>query len=183
MDSRFDSEIKRARKEYEEVLGKEIRKSADNKKFIDFFFRQSENSLSTAGILYQVSSDSKNKAALRIDDSFDCYMWAIVTCYYSMFYMASALIAKKGIKVGRTDVHKNVKNAFLRLYIENSDLERRLGIDYTQCKEMAQDLMQERDKRSKYQYNIGKPAMKRDAEQSLKRARNFFEKTRKIIEG
>jgi uncharacterized protein (UPF0332 family) len=99
-----------------------------------------------------------------------------------MFYMASALIAIKGIKVGEIDVHRNVRNAFLRLYIENSDLERKLGIDYTECKEMAQDLMAERDKRSKYQYDIGMNAMRKDAETSVKCARNFFEKARKIAE-
>ena len=179
MDNRFEMEIKRARKEYEEAIKLEqIKKSNDNKKFTRFFFERSENSLLTANLLYEISNNPEDKISLKIDESYDSYMWVIVTCYYSMFYMASALIAKKGIKVGSSDAHKNVKNAFLRLYIENSDLERRLGIDYTQCKEIAHDLMQERNKRSKYQYDVGINVLKRDAEISIKRAKNFFEKTR-----
>jgi len=180
--NRFESELGRARKEYEKALDiKEIKKSDENKKFVNFFFERSENSLLTADILYQISHNPNEKSKLGIDESYDCYAWVIVTSYYSMFYMASALIAKKGIKCGNIDVHKNVKNGFLRLYIENSYLERKLAIDYNQCKEIAQDLIQERSKRSKYQYDIGKSALARDAEISLKRAKNFFEKTRKVL--
>jgi len=175
--------MKRAKDEYEQSLKTgHIKKSDGNKRFARFFFGRSQNSLLTAGILYQISNDPKDKASLKIDDSYEAFMWTIVSSYYSMFYMASALIAIKGIKVGEIDVHRNVRNAFLRLYIENSDLERKLGIDYTECKEMAQDLMAERDKRSKYQYDIGMNAMRKDAETSVKCARNFFEKARKIAE-
>ncbi|MFH1977965.1 MAG: HEPN domain-containing protein [Candidatus Aenigmatarchaeota archaeon] len=183
MDSRFEMEIQKARKEYEEAIGAgQIKKSNDNKRFTRFFFERSENSLLTANLLYQISNNSEDKTSLKIDESYGSYMWVIVTCYYSMFYMASALISKKGVKVGSSDAHKNVKNAFLRLYIENSDLERRLGMEYTQCKEIAHDLMQERNKRSKYQYDVGLNVLKRDAEMSIKHAKNFFEKTRKVIE-
>jgi uncharacterized protein (UPF0332 family) len=181
---RFGMEMKKAREEYGQALESgEIRKSDENRRFARFFFESSRNSLLTASILHQVSTEQKDKSALGIDKSYESFMWVIVSSYYSMFYMASALIAGKGVKVGSTDVHRHVKNAFLRLYIENSDLERKLGIDYTECKEVARDLMQEREKRSKYQYEVGESALRRDAEASLARARNFFEKTRKIIEG
>jgi uncharacterized protein (UPF0332 family) len=180
---KFERDIKRAREEYEEALKSgQIKKSDDNKRFARFFFERSQNSLLTTGILYQISNNPEDKSFLKIDDSYEAFMWTIVSSYYSMFYMASALVAKKGIKVGEIDVHKNVRNAFLRLYIENSDLERKLGIDYTACKEMAQDLMAEREKRSKYQYDVGMSAMRKDAETSVKCARNFFEKTRKAVE-
>lgn len=179
---KFERDIKRAKEEYEASLESgHIKKSGDNKRFARFFFERSQNSLLTSGILYQISNEPKDRAALKIDDSYEAFMWTIVSSYYSMFYMASALIAMKGIKVGEIDVHKNVKNAFLRLYIENSDLEKKLGIDYTACKEIAQDLMAERDKRSKYQYDIGMSALRNDAEKSIKCARNFFEKTRKLV--
>lgn len=179
---KFERDIRKAKEEYEQSLkAGQINKSDDNKRFAKFFFERSQNSLLTAGILYQISGSPGDKSFLKIDDSYEAFMWTIVSSYYSMFYMASALIAKKGIKVGGIDVHRNVRNAFLRLYIENSDLERRLGIDYTACKEMAQDLMAEREKRSKYQYDVGMNAMKKDAETSLRCARNFFGKTRKVV--
>lgn len=180
---KFESDIKRAMEEYEQSLkAGQIKKSDGNKRFARFFFERSQNSLLTAGILYQISNNPADKSFLKIDDSYEAFMWTIVSSYYSMFYMASALIARKGIKVGEIDVHKNVKNAFLRLYIENSDLERKLGIDYTACKEIAQDLMAEREKRSKYQYDIGMSALKKDAETLVRCARNFFEKTRRLAE-
>lgn len=179
---RFERELEKARNEYDQALqSRQINKSENNKRFVRFFFERSQNSLLTASILYQVSNSQEDKKALKIEEAYESFMWVIVTCYYSMFYMASTLIAKKGIKVGEIDVHRNVKNAFLRLYIENADLERRLGADYTECKEMAQDLMQEREKRSNYQYDVGMSALKKDAETSITRARNFFDKTRKIM--
>lgn len=183
MDEAFKKEMKKASKEYNEALQSgDLKKSNENKKFSGFFFSRSENSLLTADLLYQISNNQKDKSNLRIDESYESFMWIIVVCYYSMFYMASALIANKGIKAGHNDVHRNVKNAFLRLYIENSSLEKVLGIDYTGCKEIAEDLMQERERRSRYQYDIGEGALRRDAEMSIRRARNFFEKTRKILE-
>lgn len=176
--------LKEAKEEYEQGLQSgQIRKSDENKRFARFFFDRSQNSLLTAGMLYEISNSKEDKTFLKIDESYESFMWVIVSCYYSMFYMASALIAKKGIKVGDIDVHKHVKNAFLRLYIENSDLEAKLGIDYTECKEIAQDLMQEREKRSKYQYNVGISALRKDAETSISRSRNFFDKARRMIEG
>lgn len=182
MDEKFKKELEVAAKQYDEALktGK-IKKSKDNEKFSRFFFQLSQKSLSTAGILYEISENDEKKKSLGIDKTHDSYLWVIVSSYYSMFYMASALIAKKGVKVGEESTHKNVKNTFLRLYIENGFLERNLGIDYNECKEMAEDLMRERDKRSKYQYDVGQSVLIKDAKTSLLRARNFFEKTRSLV--
>ena len=182
MDERFRKELEIAVKQYHEALkAGQIKKSKDNEKFSGFFFHLSQKSLSTAGILFEVSESNDKKKYLGIEKAYDAYLWVVVSSYYSMFYMASALIAKKGINVGEESTHKNVKNAFLRLYIENGFLEKRLGIDYNECKEIAEDLMRERDKRSKYQYDVGQSALIKDAKLSLERARNFFDKTRTLV--
>ena len=141
----------------------------------------SQNSISTASVLFDLSRDPKKKSVVGVDLSFDGNTWVIVSSYYSMFYMASALLAKKGLKGSAVDIHKHVKNAFLHVYIANHFLDAALGIDYTESKEIAEDLMAERKKRSKYQYDVGTSALEKDSELSLKRARNFFEKARVLV--
>ena len=182
MEDKFSEELAKAKKQYDEALeAGQIEKSASIRAHAPFFLKLSEKSISTAGLLFEISGNDSRKKDMSLPSSYEGYLWVIVTSYYSMFYMASGLIALKEIKMGNESTHKNVRNAFFRLYIENNNLEKQLGIDYSEVKEMAEDLMREREKRSRYQYNVGTPAMKTDAEVSLRRARNFFEKARLLF--
>jgi uncharacterized protein (UPF0332 family) len=178
----FNEELKQAGDDYNQaLLGKQIEKDNKHSVFAPAYANFAENSLATAGILYDLSKDDTKRAAMKVEDSYNGYMWVVVSAYFSMFYMASALLAKKGIKIGRVDTHKYVKSSFLHVYIANHFLENALGIEYMEAKKLAEDLMAERKNRSKYQYNVGNKALEADAELSLKRARNFFQKTRQMV--
>ena len=178
----FAEELKRAKDDYNHGLqDRLIEKDSRQPAFAPAYANFAENSLTTAGILYDLSKDAGKRAAIRVDDSYNGCMWVVVSSYFSMFYMASALLAKKGLKVGRIDTHKHVKSAFLHVYIANHFLENSVGIEYMEAKKLAEDLMAARRNRSKYQYNVGNMALEADAGLSLKRARNFFEKTRQAL--
>jgi len=180
--AKFEDKLKEAEDGYNAALrDKFIEKNSKQSSFTAAYANFAKNSLTTAGLLFDITKDKAKREATKIDDSYNGNMWVIVSAYFSMFYMASALLAKKGIKVGRVDTHKHVKNAFLHVYIANHFIDHALGIDYTESKEIAEDLMAERKKRSKYQYNVGTKVLETDAELSLKRARNFFEKCRMLV--
>jgi len=175
----FVEKLKIAADDYNAALrDKFVEKDNKQSSFIQAYANFAKNSLTTAGLLFDITNDKTRRDAMKVDDSYNGNMWVIVSSYFSMFYMASALLAKKNLKVGRVDTHKHVKNAFLHVYIANHALDNALGIDYMESKEIAEDLMAERDKRSKYQYDVGAKALQTDAELSLKRARNFFDKAR-----
>ncbi len=178
----FEDELKNAEKNYNAALKNgEIMKVKAQSNFTGSFVNFSESSLITASMISEVTKSKEKKIAIGVNENYDGNMWVVVSSYFSMFYMASALLAKKGIKIGRIDTHKNVMDAFLHVYIANHVIDRELGVDYAEAKELAEDLISERKKRSKYQYEVGRSALERDAETSLKRARNFFEKARRLI--
>jgi uncharacterized protein (UPF0332 family) len=178
----LQAELERAEKQYNEALQRgDVKKDTKQPIFAPAYVSFAENSLATASIIYDVSKNPEKRALMNIDNSYSGFMWVVVSSYFSMFYMASALLAKKCLKVGTDGTHKHTKNAFLHVYVANHFLDRVLGMDYAESKELAEDLLGEREKRSKYQYNVGIKALETDAELSLKRARNFFQKTREIV--
>jgi uncharacterized protein (UPF0332 family) len=178
----FENDLKNAEKNYNSALERgEIIKSKKQPAFVSSFVNFAESSLITASMIFEISKNKEKKIAMGVGENYDGSMWVVVACYFSMFYMASALLAKKGIKIGRIDTHRNVRDAFLHVYIANHTIDRELGVDYSEAKELAEDLISEREKRSKYQYEVGSSILEKDAVTSLKRARNFFEKTRLLI--
>jgi uncharacterized protein (UPF0332 family) len=167
------------------------------KNFIDFYLKNSETSLQTASLLFQISTDEKLKEELKISKDFECHLWVIVSSYYSMFYMALALLATEGIKVGKEIVHKVTADALINFFIANEKLTKLLE-DYEEmrkdvmellgkeelkrkAKELISDYEYERRKRSKFQYEIGVSAKRSYAQTSLERARKFFFEIRKLI--
>jgi uncharacterized protein (UPF0332 family) len=167
------------------------------KNFIDFYLKNSETSLQTASLLFQISTDEKLKEELKISKDFECYLWVIVSSYYSMFYMALALLATEGIRVGKEIVHKVTADALINFFIVNEKLAKLLE-DYEEirkdvmellgkeelkrkARELISDYEYERRKRSKFQYEIGVSAKQSYARTSLERAKKFFFEIRKLI--
>jgi len=62
---------------------------------------QAERSLRTASLIFELSTDSAAKDRMRLERDFESHLWVIVTSYYSMFYVALALLASQGIRAGR----------------------------------------------------------------------------------
>jgi uncharacterized protein (UPF0332 family) len=184
-DKEFEKKVQKCKEEFDSALaGGEIAKSPGYSRFSRNFAKQSETSLTTAGILYDITNSRKSKDFLKVTDSYDGSTWVVVTSYYSMFYMARALVALKDVKIGDEgdySIHSHVKNAFITLCIGSKWLEKRLGEDYECCKQLASDLIEERKKRGAGQYDTGDNSRKKDAELSIKRARNFFKKTRGLV--
>lgn len=172
-------------------------KDEEIKKFIDFYLGNSETSLETASLLFQVSNNIKLKEELKLGKDFECYLWVIVSSYYSMFYMALALLATEDIRVGKEIVHKVTADALINFFIANEkltklleayeemrkDVMELLGREELRikAKELISDYEYERRKRSKFQYEIGVSAKQSYAQTSLERAKKFFFEIRKLI--
>jgi uncharacterized protein (UPF0332 family) len=184
-DKEFEKKIRKCKEEFDSSFARnEIVKSPGYSRFSRNFAKQSETSLTTASIIYDITNNKKSKEFLKIVDSYDGSMWVVVASYYSMFYMARALVALRDFKIGdegEYSIHSYVKNAFITLCIGSKWLEKSLGEDYENCKQLASDLIEEKKKRGDSQYDTGDSARQRDAEMSIRRAKNFFEKTRGLI--
>ena len=118
-------------------------------------------------------------------------LWVIVSSYYSMYYIANAVLLKLGYKVGSAVSHKVTGDAlivFVRDKLKKSILE-----DFEDAKAEAMDLANltddiigsfdfERKKRSTFQYNMTAPVKKSKAQTSLERAKKFNLEFEKLLE-
>ena len=143
----------------------------------DMLVLNAEESLETANFLFK-----NNRSSL----------WVIVSSYYSMFYIANAVLCKLGYKVGDKIPHKVTSDALI-VYVKDK-LKQSLLEDYEEVKEEAlllaknkaegiiEDFDRERDKRGFIQYKTKVSAKRSKAETSLKRASEFRFEMEKLLQ-
>ena len=182
-----------------------ITKKEENKLLVDFYTKTAKMSLRVAEILFDLSRNIKTKEKLSIEQEFECYLWVTVSSYYSMFYIANAALAKKGIKIGDKIVHKVASDCLVFYFIKTGKLANHfyeeyeksmsnaleiIGIDEEELRKRLQqkaiDLIQtfdfEKTKRGDFQYKTTVPIKESLANTSLERAKLFVYEMEKVIE-
>lgn len=182
----------------------DISKDESFKGLANFYMDNALVALNTARLLNEVSAKRELKNHFPfISESFESYLWIINTSYYSMFYMAGALLAGMGIKVkSEMGVHKKTFDAFAyyfyltrkiaRHYLEEFEeaqqqsaellgAEEPIEIMQKKAKELIDKYDFEMGKRGWFTYNIGEKAKESKAQTSLNRAVEFYNECLKII--
>ena len=114
-------------------------------------------------------------------------LWVIVTSYYSMFYIANAILYKLGYKIGSSLTHKVTADSLI--FLVRNKLKERLIEDYEIASNDAiilssniiQSYEYERTKRSVFQYETTEEIKKVKAQTSLNRAKEFSKEVEKLI--
>ena len=205
-----DKKIEEAKKNAVKCINAGIIIKTKDSKYVDFFIKNAKDSLDSAKVLFDVSVNEKTKNAFGMPN-FDGYLWVINSSYYSMFYIARALLESIGVKI-KTDesIHFLVFNALIYYFYSTGKLEKHFIEDFEdaqeesseilgkeransfriskspsqaqeKAKELISDYSNEKEKRAKFIYEIGEIAMKNKAETSLNRAKKFNEEVRKIL--
>jgi len=119
------------------------------------------------------------------------YLWVVVISYYSMFYMANALLLNLGYKTGHKIAHKVTSDSLMVLVIDK--LRKGLLEEYEDAKEDALEIASirseeviafyamELDKRSRFQYDMTESIQEQKARTSLKRAKEFIFEMKKLL--
>lgn len=130
------------------------------------------------------NSNESAETATFLSNNKKSNLWIIVSAYYSMFYIANAVLYKLGYKVGDKIPHKVTSDALI-VFVRNK-LKQNLIEDYEELKEEAlliarnkaegllEDFDSERNKRSFIQYQTKEVEKASKAETSLKRAKQFL---------
>ena len=182
----------------------EISKNDENRKLVDFYLENALLSLNAAKILNAVSNNFDLKKQFDfIDDAYEAYLWVVNSSYYSIFYMAGALLADEGIKIrSALGVHKKTFEAlvyyfyltkklpkyFLELFEEAQEesqellgKEEMISAMQDKTKDLIEKYSYELRKRSKFTYQIGEKAKQNKAQTSLNRAIEFRQELMKVI--
>ncbi len=140
-------------------------------------------------ILIINANDSLKASQLLLDNKIP--LWTIVSAYYSMFYIANAVLLKFGYKIGDKIVHKVTADALFILI--RPKLKKQLFEDYEEIKEQALQIAEiksdelinnfdnERNKRNVIQYQTSKQDITNKAITSLERAKEFLFEMEKLL--
>lgn len=182
-----------------------IAKKEEHKKLTNFFVETAEDSISSAQLLYKVSTNHELQDLVGFPN-LKGFLWVINASYYSMFYMVNALLANSEIKIkSEIGVHKLTFDAFVyyfyltnkiaKEYVEEfleamEDSSQLLGKDeqkeiFKKAKEKAEklvfDLDFEREKRRIFTYDLEKKKIEAKAKTSLDRATHFYMEILKLM--
>jgi len=171
-----EKRIKEAENKVRRYLDEGLLKKSYNEAAFLKYLENSELSLETAQRLFD-SENSKYHPSL----------WVIVTSYYSMFYIANAVLTKLGYKVGDHGSHSVTSDALI-VFIRNK-LKKELLEEYEDTQNDALELTDniiglydlELDKRSRFQYRMDEEIKRGKAITSLERAKRFVYEMKKLL--
>ncbi|MBI4016522.1 MAG: hypothetical protein HY363_02405 [Candidatus Aenigmarchaeota archaeon] len=165
--------IKKAENNVKSYLSEGLLKKENFKKIVfETYMRNHRESLLVAKKLY-------NENLSRL--------WVVVISYYSMFYLANALLYKIGYKIGSKVAHKVTSDALI-VFVRHK-LKDQLIEDYElaghDALSLSDSLLQnyefEREKRSVFQYESTEEIKTAKAKTSLDRAEEFSIKIEKML--
>ena len=168
---------KEAKQNFDKYLQDGLIKKEKNETARQMYIKNAEQSLNLA--------EECMNSALRP------YLWVVVISYYSMFYIANAVLLQLGYKTGSKVVHKVTSDALIVLVMDK--IKKGLLEEYEDTKEDALEIASikseeiiafysmEMDKRSRFQYNMTETIREQKANTSLKRAREFMLEMKKLL--
>jgi len=152
--------------------------------------RKEQNNISKE--MYIKNAEQSLQLAIDLQSSpLKPYLWIIVISYYSMFYIANAVLLSLGYKVGNKIAHQVTNDALIVLVLDR--LKKEMLEEYEQTRNDALEIAsiksddvihtyyQELDKRSKFQYNMLEQTKQSLAETSINRAKEFIFEMKKLI--
>ncbi len=140
-------------------------------------------------IFVKNAKDSLRAAKLLHENNID--LWTIVSSYYSMFYIANAVLIKKGYKTGEKIVHRVTADALITIIrtklkeklieeFEESQ-EEAMKVAGIKTDEMIESFDFERRKRSFIQYDTPDSDIMTKAKTSLQRSQEFLFEMEKLL--
>ncbi len=126
-----------------------------------------------------------------VNSSLKPHIWIVVISYYSMFYIANAVLLELGYKTGSKVVHKVTNDALIVLVVDR--IKKGLLEEYENAKKDALEIASiksdeiiglyelEMDKRSRFQYEMTESIQEQKANTSLKRALEFMLEMKKLL--
>ncbi|MBT5022844.1 hypothetical protein HOK51_03950 [Candidatus Woesearchaeota archaeon] len=154
----------------------------------DFFLNKGRESVQVAQRIFD----------LYKEENINTNRWVINISYYSMFFTATALLAKFNHKIeADAGIHRMTYHALVHYFIkEDHKLKTEIIDQYKDAVDDAEDILQlgetkimqlvnefnfEIEKRKIFTYELGKSAERTKAETSLNRAKNFFRELERVI--
>ena len=190
-----ERKLKEAEKRVKQYAADGIVKTRGKPEHTAFFLKNADDSIDSAKALFEISIDPQKQNILGFT-GFNGLLWTVNASYYSMFYMARALLENEGIKI-KTDmsIHAVTFDTLVCHFYLSGKLQKEFLDDFAEAKEDAAELLGkqkadelieeyffEKRKRGTFTYEMGEILVKSKAKTSLERAQRFRREIRKIID-
>ena len=189
-----EKKLKEAESRIKQLISEGIIKSKGKLEHVDFFIKNAEDSIDSAKALFELSTNPEKQESLGFT-TFNGLLWVVNASYYSMFYMARALLENGGIKIkADLSIHAVTFDAMICYFYLTDKLQKEFLEDFIEAKEdaaeilgkqKADELMEEyffeKKKRGTFTYNMGEVLVQSKAKTSLERAQKFRRELKKII--
>lgn len=189
-----ENKLKEIQSRVKQFLNDGTIKTKQEVEFVDFFLDNSKKSLRCANALYDLSTNKELQTLIGYSD-FDGLLWVVNASYYSMFYMARALLESEGIKIkSELSVHSITFDAMINFFYINGKLQKKLVEDFVESLEetseilgkqkadlLMEDYFFEKGKRATFTYKTKNIVIKAKAQTSLQRAIRFNDEIKKIL--
>lgn len=189
-----EKKLKEIESRVKKYLDEEKIKTKQEKEFVEFFLSNAKKSLNCANALYDLSTKKEMQEETGYAN-FDGFLWVVNASYYSMFYMARALLENEGIKLkSEQSIHALTFDAMINFFYLNGKLQKKLIEDFAESLEEASEILGkqkadllmedyffEKGKRAIFTYKTEEIVIKAKAKTSLERARRFIEEINNIL--
>jgi len=190
-----EKKLKETESRVKKFIADGIIKSKENPENVDFFLKNADDSIDSAKALFELSTNPEKREYLGFT-SFNGLLWVVNASYYSMFYMARALLENGGIKIkADLSVHAVTFDAVIYYFYLTGKLQKEFLEDFIEAKEDVAELLGkqkadelieeyffEKKKRGTFTYDMGAVLVKSKAQTSLERAQKFRRELKKIID-
>ena len=189
-----EKKLKEAESRVKQLISEGIIKSKGKPEHVDFFMKNADDSIDSAKALFELSTNPEKHKSLGFT-TFNGLLWAVNASYYSMFYMARALLENGGIKIkADLSIHAVTFDAMIYYFYLTGKLQKEFLEDFIEAKEDAAELLGkqkadelmedyffEKKKRGTFTYDMGTVLVESKAKTSLERAQKFRSELKKII--
>lgn len=189
-----EKKLKEAENRVKQFIREGIIKSKGKAEYVDFFIKNADDSIDSAKALFELSTNPKKQESVGFT-SFNGLLWVVNASYYSMFYMARALLENEGIKIKADfSIHAATFDAMIYYFYLTGKLQKEFLEDFIEAKEDAAELLGkqkadelmenyffEKEKRGTFTYDMGTVLVQSKAKTSLERAQKFRREIKKII--
>ncbi|MBI2140012.1 hypothetical protein HYU14_03745 [Candidatus Woesearchaeota archaeon] len=190
-----EKKLKEVENRIKRLINEGIISSKEKPEHVDFFLKNAGNSIDSAKALFELSTNPEKREFLGFSD-FNGLLWVVNASYYSMFYMARALLENEGIRIKTgLSIHAATFDAVVHYFYLTGRLQKEFLEDFIEAKEDAAELLGkqkadelmedyffEKRKRGAFTYDMGAVLVESKAKTSLERAQKFRRELKKIID-
>jgi len=190
-----EKKLKEAEGRVKQMISEGIIKSKVKPEYADFFIKNADDSIDSAKALFELSTSPEKRQSLGFT-SFNGLLWVVNASYYSMFYMARALLENGGVKIKtELSIHAVTFDAMIYYFYLTGKLQKAFLEDFIEAKEDAAELLGkqkadelmeeyffEKKKRGAFTYDMGTILVESKAKTSLERAQRFRREIKRIID-